>query len=134
MLQARRRLDKHPVADNSTIVPWYVAYGPLFESLMGKRYNLRAHAVTVSEGVANAFIAPDGSHIYPVALVKGSSATLELRGVPANVTGFEASFPGAAAGTWAKVKSASKQGSGWRVQVAFADSRASHAALVRSVV
>ena len=73
---------------------------------MGKRYHLRAHAVTVNEGVANAFIAPDGSHIYPVALVEGSSATLELRGVPANVTGFEASFPGAAAGTWAKVKSA----------------------------
>ena len=70
---------------------------------MGKRYNLRAHAVTVSEGVANAFIAPDGSHIYPVALVEGSSATLELRGVPTNVTGFEASFPGAAAGSWAKV-------------------------------
>ena len=66
--------------------------------------------------------------------MKGSSATLELRGVSANVTGFEASFPGAAAGTWAKVKSAAKQGSGWRVQVAFAGSRASHAALVRSVV
>ena len=70
-------------------MPWYTNYGPLFESLMGKRYNLRAHAVTVSEGVANAFIAPDGSHIYPVALVEGSSATLELRGVPANVTAVE---------------------------------------------
>ena len=67
-------------------MPWYTNYGPLFESLMGKRYNLRAHAVTVSEGVANAFIAPDGSHIYPVALVE--TVPLELQ-APANVTGFE---------------------------------------------
>ena len=135
----------HCIGWNTTIIPWYVNYGPLFAATAGKRYHLVPHAVTVTEGVAvaNAFAlhtlyrgsANATTLLYPVALATTSSVTLELRGVPPTVTGFEATYPGPSAGRWSKVAAAKKlQGDAWSVQVAFADARKSHAALVRSVL
>jgi hypothetical protein len=127
----------HCIGYNSTIVPWYVNYGPLFAAIAGKRYNLVAHAVAVTAGaaIANAFVKNGTELLYPVSLATTSSVTLALRGVPSSVTIFEATYPGASAGSWSKVASATKGGEegAWEVTVTFADSRASHAALVRSV-
>lgn len=112
----------------------YVNYGPLFAAIAGKRYHLVAHAVTVTRGtaVANAFI-KNGTMLYPVTLASTSSVTLELRGVPLSVTGFEAMSPGPNT-SWGKVAAATKGlGGAWTVQVAFADARKMHAALVRSI-
>jgi hypothetical protein len=103
----------------------------------GKRYNLVPHAVSVSAGtaVANAFLSQNGTVLlYPVSLATSSKVTLELRGVPSSVTGFEATYPGTSAGSWSKVAGATKGGGGskgggdtWQVTVAFSDSRTHHA-------
>ena len=112
----------------------YVNYGPLFAAISGKRYHLVAHAVTVTRGtaVANAFV-KNGTMLYPVMLASTSSVTLELRGVPSGVTGFEAMSPGPNT-SWEKVAAATKGLDGaWTVQITFADARRMHAALVRSI-
>ena len=115
MAQAPLPAADHCIGYNSTIVPWYVNYGPLFKELAGKRYNLQPHAVAVTAGtaVANAFVL-NGTLIYPVALATTDSVTLELRGVEASVTAFEATYPGAAAGEWSQVGTATKVGTGRR--------------------
>ena len=124
--------------DNQT-AGYYAEYGPLFAALQAKRYNLAAHAVRIKSGpvptsaLANSFVLPNGTLIYPVALSNTSSVTLLLRAVPANVRAWQASFPGEQAGMWTALPSAQRDAQGvWQVTVPFDGTRASQAALVRS--
>merc|ERR1712232_11437 len=130
--------ENHCITWNTTVVPWFVNYGPLFSAMQGKRFNLQPHPVEViaplNSGLAvNAFLQGD-VHLYPVMLVPMPNVTLKLRGLPQDVVGFEATYPGDEMGTWAPIRNVSNLGAGcWEIPLRFADARRLHAAMVRSV-
>ena len=129
----------HCIDYNSTIIPWFVNYGPLFESIQGKRYNLEPHAVAVVDGSdakANAFVGANGStFLYPLVLATGGAVTVELNGLR-DASTFDALFPGGEAGGWSGAMVAAQRVAGavgrWRVVVRFGGSKAHHAAILRA--
>lgn len=131
----------HCISYDPTTAGYYANYGGLFAAIEGKKYNFAPHAVSVLEGsgagIANAFVLANQTLVYPISLVTSPSVTLELRFVPDAVSGFEATFPGAAAGQWVKLPNATQTAASgvkvWHVNVAFADRKLYHAAIVRSV-
>ena len=131
----------HCISYDPVTAGYYANYGGLFAALQTKRFNFAPHAAKVvgGSGVVNAFVLANKTLVYPVGLATTSSVTLELRSVPTAVAGWEATFPGAAAGRWSKLPNATQTTVGvakvkvWHVNVAFPDTKAHHAAIVRSV-
>ena len=125
----------HCISYDPATAALYASYGPLYASLAGKRYNFAPHAVTVSgatTAVANAFVLANGTAVYPVVLSNTSTVVLELRSVATSVAGFEATFPGDAAGVWTNVEAWRVSKGTWAATVVFADSKENHACLLRS--
>ena len=127
----------HSISYDPVTASYYAQYGALFAAIQGKRFNFAPHAVRVIKGTAaaNAFVLRNNTLIYPVGLASTASVALELRSVPESVTGWEATYPGPTAGHWSRLSNATRLAdSTWQVMVAFADAKANHAAIVRSVL
>ena len=126
----------HSISYDPVTASYYAQYGGLFAALQGKRFNLAPHAASVTEGnaVVNAFILQNDTLIYPVGLATSQSVSLDFRSVPASVTSWEATYPGPTAGQWSPLRNVTREAGGvWRVSIAFTDSKANHAAIVRGV-
>lgn len=138
----------HCISFDPVTAKYFVAFGPLFKLLQGTRWHLTPHAVTVLDDLAaapqssggrphsraaappaavaraNAFVADSGSpgavatFIYPVIHINSTRVTLQLRGLPDAVTGFEMTLPGANAGHFKPVFHAERGSTGhWSVTI-----------------
>ena len=128
----------HCISYDPSTAALYAAYGPLFASLMGKRYSFAPHAVIVTgpattTAIANAFILANGTALFPVVLSNTPTVELELRAIGPTVAGFEATFPGDNAGVWTRVPSSPQRDGTWKVTIAFSGSKDSHACVLRSI-
>lgn len=113
---------------------YYENYGAMFASMQGKRWFLAPHAVQVVTppgAKANAFTKQDGTHLYAVVMVNGSTAVVKVEGIVNPIAGFEALHVGAV--TWAKVPHHQEGPGAFTVTVSFTGKRSSDAAVVRAV-
>lgn len=135
--------DSNPAANDA-----YLAYGPLFGALRGKRWSFEPKAVSVTSpetAKANAFVVvrkpaegPDCRWLFPVVFVETDSFTIEVGGVRAygETPYFQATFPGRHAGQWqnlTQVEPLSDSGR-WRLTVEFGkmNSKSNKSAVVRA--
>jgi hypothetical protein len=114
---------------------WYQNYGPLFGSMVGKRWFLAPHAVNVvhpSGAKANAFQLRDGRLLYPLVFVNGTSAVIHVESVGTEVSGFEALYVGSS--EWVEAPHVGAGPGAFDVSLTFSGKRSSDAAMIRSVV
>ena len=89
----------------------FVAFGPLFHAIRGRRWVYTAHAVQVTEGsaAANVFQTPEGLVLCVCLATPGDKLTVSVRGVV--VEGLRLVAPGGGDGTAVKATVGARGGS-----------------------
>ena len=116
------------VAEQGNDTSTFVAFGPLFRAIRGRRWVYTAHAVQVTEGsaAANVFQTPEGLVLCVCLATPGGKLTVSVRGAVAE--GLRLVAPGGGDGTAVKAAAAAAGQGGGSVSLQF--TMGSHGAAV----